>query len=39
VSDAERSAHRDFIATLGGNAIWQDYLPRAAGAAPAARSA
>jgi DNA polymerase-3 subunit epsilon len=28
VSDAERAAHRDFIATLGGAALWQDYLPK-----------
>src|SRR5476651_892869 len=25
VSDAERAAHRDFIVTLGGAALWQDY--------------
>jgi DNA polymerase-3 subunit epsilon len=28
VSDAERAAHRDFIVTLGGAALWQDYLPK-----------
>jgi DNA polymerase-3 subunit epsilon len=28
VSDAERAAHRDFIATLGSAALWQDYLPK-----------
>jgi DNA polymerase-3 subunit epsilon len=39
ISEAERVAHREFIATLGENAIWQDYLPRDASAAPAARSA
>ncbi len=29
VSDAEREAHRAFIATLGENAIWKVYLPEA----------
>jgi DNA polymerase III subunit epsilon len=29
VSDAEREAHRAFIATLGDNAIWKAYLPEA----------
>jgi DNA polymerase-3 subunit epsilon len=28
VSEAERVAHRDFIATLGGAALWQDYLAK-----------
>jgi DNA polymerase-3 subunit epsilon len=27
VSAEERAAHRDFIATLGDNAIWRQYLP------------
>jgi DNA polymerase-3 subunit epsilon len=26
ISDAERAAHREFIATLGDNAIWRSYL-------------
>jgi DNA polymerase-3 subunit epsilon len=26
VSAAERAAHRQFVATLGDNAIWRDYL-------------
>ena len=29
VTDDERKAHRDFVATLGANALWQDYLPPA----------
>jgi DNA polymerase III subunit epsilon len=28
VSDEERAAHRDFVATLGGAPLWQDYLPK-----------
>src|SRR5476649_1073848 len=27
VSDADREAHRKFVATLGANALWRDYLP------------
>ena len=27
VSDAEREAHRAFIATIGEKAIWNEYLP------------
>jgi DNA polymerase-3 subunit epsilon len=27
VTDAERAAHRAFVATLGDKAIWKDYLP------------
>ena len=27
ITDADREAHRDFIATLGANALWQQYLP------------
>jgi DNA polymerase III subunit epsilon len=27
VSEDERAAHREFIATLGAAALWQDYLP------------
>ena len=26
LSEAERAAHRDFVATLGDNAVWRDYL-------------
>jgi len=26
VSDADRAAHREFVATLGDNALWQNYL-------------
>ncbi|MBO4222877.1 DNA polymerase III subunit epsilon [Bradyrhizobium neotropicale] len=33
VTDAEREAHRAFIATLGDKPIWNDYLPAAAEAA------
>ncbi len=31
VSDAEREAHRAFIATLGDKAIWNDFLPAPVG--------
>ncbi len=27
LSEADRAAHRDFIATLGENALWRNYLP------------
>src|SRR5450759_4338254 len=27
VSAADRAAHRKFVATLGANAVWRDYLP------------
>ncbi|HEY1473711.1 MAG TPA: DNA polymerase III subunit epsilon [Pseudolabrys sp.] len=27
VSDADRAAHRQFVATLGEKALWRDYLP------------
>ena len=27
VSEADRAAHRKFVATLGANALWRDYLP------------
>jgi len=27
VSEADRAAHREFVATLGANALWRDYLP------------
>lgn len=27
ITDADREAHRDFIATLGAGALWQQYLP------------
>jgi DNA polymerase-3 subunit epsilon len=27
LTDVQRAAHRDFIATLGDKAIWRDYLP------------
>jgi DNA polymerase III subunit epsilon len=37
ISDAEREAHRLFVATLGANAIWRDYLPDANEAASAAQ--
>jgi len=36
VSEAERSAHRAFVATLGEKAIWNDYLLRADAAAVSA---
>jgi DNA polymerase-3 subunit epsilon len=26
ISEEERAAHRTFVATLGDNAIWRDYL-------------
>jgi len=38
VSEAELAAHRDFVGTLGDNAVWLDYLPRGL-EARAARSA
>ena len=30
ITDAERAAHRAFIATLGDEVIWNDFLPAAA---------
>ena len=27
LSDADRAAHREFVATLGETALWRDYLP------------
>ena len=27
VSEDDRAAHRKFVATLGANALWRDYLP------------
>lgn len=35
VSDAEREAHRAFIATLGDKAIWNEFLPAPAAVNPA----
>ena len=35
ISDAEREAHRAFIATLGDKAIWNEFLPAPAAANPA----
>jgi DNA polymerase-3 subunit epsilon len=32
VTDAEREAHRAFIATLGGKPIWNEYLAASQGA-------
>jgi DNA polymerase-3 subunit epsilon len=29
VSDADREAHRAFVATLGDKPIWTDYFPAA----------
>jgi DNA polymerase-3 subunit epsilon len=29
ITEAEREAHRAFVATLGDKAIWKDYLPKA----------
>ena len=29
ITEADRAAHRDFVATLGENALWRDYLPGA----------
>ena len=31
ITDADRAAHRDFVATLSGVAIWAEYLPASAG--------
>jgi DNA polymerase III subunit epsilon len=28
LSEADHAAHRDFVATLGGAVLWQDYLPK-----------
>jgi DNA polymerase-3 subunit epsilon len=39
LTQAELTAHRDFVATLGDNAIWNDYLPRDTGTAASAASA
>lgn len=40
VTDAERAAHREFVATLGDEAIWKKYLPAEPPAeAPAERAA
>jgi DNA polymerase-3 subunit epsilon len=37
LSEAERAAHRAFVAKLGAAAIWRDYLaPEELGGAPAA---
>jgi DNA polymerase III subunit epsilon len=33
VTEADRAAHRAFVATLGGSPIWKDYLPEEARAA------
>jgi DNA polymerase III subunit epsilon len=30
ISEADRAAHREFVETLGENALWQDYLPNRA---------
>ena len=27
LSEADRAAHRDFVASLGEKALWRDYLP------------
>jgi DNA polymerase-3 subunit epsilon len=35
VSDAEREAHQQFIATLGENALWREYRPDDAAASGA----
>ncbi|WP_038932663.1 exonuclease domain-containing protein, partial [Bradyrhizobium japonicum] len=34
ISDAEREAHRAFIATLGDKAIWNEFLPAPAASPP-----
>ncbi len=39
LSEADRAAHRAFVATLGEKAIWNDYLPAAATPAPTANQA
>jgi DNA polymerase III subunit epsilon len=36
LTDAERAAHRAFVATLGEHAIWRDYLAEASGKGPQA---
>jgi DNA polymerase-3 subunit epsilon len=36
LTDAERAAHRAFVATLGEHAIWRDYLAERSGDAPQA---
>jgi DNA polymerase III subunit epsilon len=38
ISALERAAHRAFIATLGANAIWKDYVDPADSAGPSAQS-
>jgi DNA polymerase-3 subunit epsilon len=39
LTSSEQAAHRDFVETLGANAIWRDYLARDSGATLAAQSA
>ena len=39
LSDAERAAHLEFIATLGAHAVWHDYLAHDASDGTAAKSA
>jgi len=39
LTEADRAAHREFIETLGINAIWRDYFPPAAAAPPSAQLA
>jgi DNA polymerase-3 subunit epsilon len=36
LTDAERAAHRAFVATLGEHAIWKDYMPEKPGTVPQA---
>jgi DNA polymerase-3 subunit epsilon len=38
LTEAERAAHRAFVATLGDHAIWRDYLPVGGGEGALARS-
>jgi len=39
LSEAERTAHLHFVATLGAHAIWRDYLPTGSAETPGVRSA
>jgi DNA polymerase-3 subunit epsilon len=39
LSEAERTAHRAFVATMGEKAIWNEYLPPKAPETPAPTAA
>jgi DNA polymerase III subunit epsilon len=35
LTEADRAAHREFILTLGGKPIWNDFLPATVAVSPA----